>query len=170
MAEINDATQNVTLYDESGNPVNVILDGGIYRLAVEAKLVDSDLTFQLQAFVPVVNTSIANLALTASYQTLLEVTTTQGKLDFIAIAGSGSTYQVKLTIDGTMIFELPMSTLSTIGLSNATNVPMWAETADKNFRYHPRDPVDFTTGFKLEAKLISGSPTINWLIAHRAVA
>jgi hypothetical protein len=39
MAESNDKTHDVTLYEEGGvNPVDVINDGGVRRLAVDAKL------------------------------------------------------------------------------------------------------------------------------------
>lgn len=38
MPELNDDTHNITLYDEAGNQVNVILSNGIYRLAVDAKV------------------------------------------------------------------------------------------------------------------------------------
>lgn len=42
MGELNDDTHNVTLYDEAGNPVAVIFDGSIYRLAVDAKITGID--------------------------------------------------------------------------------------------------------------------------------
>jgi hypothetical protein len=44
---------------------------------------------------------------------------------------------------------------------------MWAETADKNFRYRAAEGVDFTTGFTVEAQLVSGTPSIAWMIHHR---
>lgn len=38
MADIQDDTQNITLYDENGNKVSVVLDGSTYRLAVDANI------------------------------------------------------------------------------------------------------------------------------------
>jgi hypothetical protein len=166
MSDINDLTMNVNICsDNDTKKVTVTTDGAKERLDVAATVEGS---FQLEAFTPVVNFSSASTALATSptWTSILSVTDT-GKLDFIAIAGSTSTYRVRLTLDSVIIFNVTMSDLSTVGLSNATNVPMWAETADKNFRYRPSEGVDFVTSFLVEAQLVSGSPTVSWMIHHR---
>jgi hypothetical protein len=60
-----------------------------------------------------------------------------------------------------------MADLNAIGLTNATNVNIWAETALKNFRYRPLEPVDFTDSLKIEAAMTTGTGTIFYLINHR---
>jgi hypothetical protein len=91
-----------------------------------------------------------------------------GKIDFIAIAGSSSNYEVAIKVDGSEILRINMGNLgSDIGLANATNVPIWAETANKNFRYSPKQGVDFTDSYQVLAKATTGTPTVNWLINDR---
>ncbi len=99
MGDVNDPTENVTLYDENGNAVELILTGGIYRLAVDADITGGN--FQLQPFTPKFDFSVASIALNTSTDTSLKsVTSTTGKIDFIAIAGSNSNYEIVLKIDG----------------------------------------------------------------------
>lgn len=171
MADLNDEIPNVNLYDAAGNPIHVEDISGDKYLGVKA-ILDQDTSFQLQPFVPKVhfNSTPASLATSPSWTTLLSVSGVRGKLSHIAIAGSTSTYRVRLTVDTVEVFSIAMSDLSAIGLSNAVNVVMWAETADKNFRYTPREAVDFTDSFLVEAQLVSGSPTVTRLITYRTEA
>lgn len=155
---------NVVLYDDQGNKVNVVLDDGVYRLAVS---LGSSLSFQLAANTPIFNFDSAGTAITTSWTTLLNVTSKAGKLDFVACAAGTSNYQIRLTIDSIVIFTIAMSDLNNIGLANATNVEIWAETANKNFRYHPNAPVDFTDNVKVEAATTTGSDTLKWITIHR---
>ena len=170
MSESNDKTQNTTLYDELGNEVGVILDGSIYRLQVEAQLT-ADTSFQLQAFNPKSDFDSTGISLnTSTWDTLLEITTTRGKLDFIAMSGASSQYEVRITVDSVVFVTIGMPDLSAIGLSNATNVEMWAETADKNFRYSPNDPVDFVDNLKIEVRALTATPNLKHLILYREEA
>jgi len=84
-------------------------------------------------------------------------TTGTGTLDFVAITGSNANFEITVEVDGTERIRIAMGELAAIGLSNATNVPFWAETANKNFRYSPNIPVGYTTGFKILAKS-TGTP------------
>ena len=166
MGDVNDPTENVTLYDENGNAVELILTGGIYRLAVDADITGGN--FQLTPFTPVFDFSVADTALNTSTDTSLLLVTDVGKIDFIEIAGNSSNYEFILKIDGNEKIRITMGQLgSDLGLSNATNVPIWVETANKNFRYSPKQGVDFTTSFEVLAKATTGTPTVNWLVNHR---
>lgn len=140
------------------------------RLLVEAQLAagGDNPIFVLQPFTPYVEIDSTGVALnTSTWNTILNITDTGGKLDFIGIAGTLSTYEIRLTVDSVVIFTLSMADLSAIGLSNATNVEMWAETADKNFRYHPNVPVDFTDNLKIEVRATTGTPIVKYLIHYR---
>lgn len=154
------------IIDENNNFVTIVDDEGTYRLAVDAEIVGG--SFQLQPFIPKTFFNSAGIELNAtSWTTLLSVTDTSGKLDFIAMAGSSSQYRVRVTVDGVILYNIKMADLSSIGLSNATNVPIWAETADKNFRHHPTIPVDFISSILVEAMAISATPSVFPLISYR---
>ena len=194
MADQNDPTRNVTLYDESGNMVGLILDGSVYRLAgtniitnagggkivtvttddggrerLDVSLGSAN-EFQLRAFSPVTDFDATGINLnTSTWDTLLTVTG-EGKLDFVACVGASSAYRVRVTVDGTETFDLSMADLAAIGLSNATNVPLWAETANKNFRYRPNEPVAYATSLLIEAKAVTATPLLKYLITHREPA
>ncbi len=168
MSDLNDPTRNVTLYDELGNQVDLILDAGIYRLAVDSNITGGN--FQLQPFTPKSDFSVASTLLNTSTDTVLKSVSSQtGKLAFIAIVGSNSNYEVAMEIDGVETARISMADLgSGLGLSNATNVPIWVETASKNFRFHPTQAVDFTDSFELFAKATgTPAPTVNWIIMWR---
>lgn len=171
MADLNDLTTNVNIWDDAKTKsVSVITDGSDERLAVDAKLSESGLTFQLSAYTPVVTFDSAGTALTTAWTTLLNVTGTAGKLDFIASFVNTSNYKIRLTVDASVIFTISMGDLNAIGLTNAVNVNIWAENANKNFRYRPLDTIDFTDSLKIEAAMTTGSDTIYWLINHRIQA
>jgi hypothetical protein len=166
MADQNDLTHNTTLYNEVGNKVAVIADGGIWRLGVDALLTGGN--FQLQPFLPEFHYSVAGTLLNTSTDTVLYTESDVGKIDFVCVAGSNSNFEVAIDVDGTEVLRIAMGDLATLGLSNATNVPIWAETANKNFRYSPKQGVDFTTSFTLSAKATGApAPTVNWLINDR---
>jgi hypothetical protein len=166
MGDLNDPTKNVTLYDENGNQVGLILDGSIYRLAVDADITGGN--FQLVPFTPEFHYSVAGTALNESTDTSLRSETSTGKIDFVAIVGSNANFEVVIKIDGSEVLRISMADLGTLGLSNATNVPLWAETANKNFRYSPKQGVDFTTSYEILAKATSTpTPTVNWLVNDR---
>jgi hypothetical protein len=161
---------NVVLYDDEGNKVDVNLIFGVYRLATDTVLTGGN--FQLQPFVPEFHYSVAGTALNTSTETVLFTESSVGKIDFISIAGSNSNYEVILEVDTVEVLRITMADLgSGLGLANATNVPIWVETANKNFRYSPKQGVDFTSQFTLSA-IATANPagTVNWLINDRKEA
>ena len=166
MADITDLTQNISIHDDTDDvAVTTTTDGSKRRLDVQA-LIDGG-TFSLSPFVPKTSYDATGVAITTTWTTLKEITTTQGKLDFIATSTGTSNYKIRLTVDGTECFDVSMAALGSIGLSNAVNVDIWAETALKNFRYRPQAPVDFTTGYKIEAAMTTGTGTVKYMILHR---
>jgi hypothetical protein len=170
MSDDSNVTSNFTIWNEDGTKaVTTTTDGSDERLDVDSTIVGG--TFQLQAYTPVFTfDGTTGEALTTSWTTLLDVTSTSGKMDFIASSLGSSNYKVRLTVDGVETFDIAMATLNTIGLANATNVEIWAETANKNFRYHPNQPIDFTTSLKVEAAMTTGTGTLYYMIIHREQA
>lgn len=169
MADLSDQTQNVNIWDDAkSKAVSVVTDGAIERLAVDANITGGN--FDLQPFTPKVNFDAAGVAITTSWTTILNITGKEGKLDQIACVVNSSNYQVRVTVDSVVIFTITMANLSALGLSNGTNIEMWVETADKNFRYHPNVPVDFTDNLKVEVSMTSGSGTLYYITHHREAA
>ena len=168
MADDDNVTDNVTLWDNDGDrEVSIITDGSDERLAVDSLITGGN--FQLQPFTPVFDYDTSGTALNTSTDTSLKlVSSTIGKIDFIAIVGQLSTYEVVIKVDGSEVLRITMADLGAgIGLANATNVPLWVETANKNFRYSPKQGVDFTDSFELLAKSTTGTPNVSWLVNYR---
>jgi hypothetical protein len=117
--------------------------------------------------VPVVAFDSAGTALTTAWTTIVNYSGSAGKLDFIACVTGTSNYKVRLTIDTLEIFDLSMADLNAIGLTNAVNVNIWAENANKNFRYRPLAPMDFTDSLKIEVAMTTGTGTLYWLVNYR---
>ena len=167
MGDQNDRSTDVSIHNESTDAaVTTTTDGAKERLDVAAKIVGG--SFSLSAFAPETDFSVSGTALNTSTDTTLYTQTDVGKVDFIVVVGSNSNYEVVLEVDAVEVFRVKMSELATLGLSNATNVAMWAETANKNFRYHPNEGVDHLTNWTLKAKATGNpTPTVNWLTNHR---
>jgi len=169
MGDSTDETIDVAIWNEARTKtVTTTTDGATERLDVDATIVGG--SFQLQEFVPVVVVDPTGVSLsTGAWNTLLNVTTTEGKLDFIGCSGSSSSYRIRVTMDSVVIFNVTMDNLNSIGLSNDVGVPMRAETALKNFRYRPLEGVDFTSSLLVEAQSTSATPTLTSLITYRKV-
>lgn len=186
-------TDNITLHDVDSNPIGVVLKNGIYRLegrsiltspdgtrdvsvitdgSIERLAVNANITggVTIKAFTTKFDSEVDTpVVLNTSTDTLLfEVTDTKGKLDFIAInSATSSNFEIILVIDGVEEARIPMSGLNTLGLTTPNNVPMWADTANKNFRYHPSEGDDFLTGFAIKARATTGTPSVFWGVKHR---
>jgi hypothetical protein len=166
MADLDKRSADVSIHNSTSDAaVTTTTDGSKERLDVS---LGDTLSFQLQAVTPVFNfDGTTGTSLTTSWTTLVNVTGTAGKVDFIASALGSSNYKIRLTVDSVVCYDISMSELNTIGLSNAVNVEMWAETANKNYRFHPNVPIDFTDNMKVEAAMTTGTGTLYWYVQHR---
>jgi len=162
MADITDDTLNTTLYDELGNAVTVVL-GTKNQLAVDATISgdESPTKYQLRWDIDAVGDSVP------STDTLLFSFSGTGILDFIATSSGNAGYDISIIIDGSERFRTTMAELGAIGLSNAVNVPVWAETALKNFRINPSEGFGFSTGFDVYAKSTGAARTITHAVMWR---
>ena len=169
MADIVNPTSNVTLFGGDNPALSTAItstsDGVKERLDVQA-LIDGG-TFSLQPFVPNVVFDAVGYSLTTAWYAIVDITGFAGRLDFISCVVGNSLYKVRLTVDGSVIFDISMAELNKLGLTNAVNVNIWAETALKNFRYRPLTPVDFTDSLKVEVAMTTGSNTLYWLVNYR---
>jgi hypothetical protein len=168
MADLTDRSTDVSIHNEATDAaVTTTTDGSKERLDVS---LGEDSEFQLQAFTPEFHYSTAATALNTSTDTSLYSESGRGKIDFVAVVGSNSNYEIVIEVDTVEILRITMADLgSSLGLANATNVPLWVETANKNFRFSPKQGVDFVTSFEVLAKATgTPTPTVNWLINDRS--
>ena len=165
-----DETKDVAIHDNASTsstplPVNTILDGSVRRLAVDATISadESPTKYQIRQDFDTSGTAVPN-----GSDTSLFIFTGTGLLDFVGISGSTSSYTAIINIDGVEQIRISMSDLSSLGLSNATNLPTWADTANKNYRFRPYVGSGFGTSFEI---LVEGTgppnPTVNWIVTYR---
>jgi len=103
MPELNDDTQNVTVYNENGNPVGIILDGSVYRFAVDAKITSGGLT--ATRFRPRFFTSKTDITVLTT-DTLLKSISFDGQLSGISILFDSKEIDVIIEVDSTEIFRV----------------------------------------------------------------
>jgi len=171
MADLNDPTVNVNLWnDDKTKSVTVTTDGVKERLDCNmdgSEIIISDSESATKYQMKTDYDAVGDL-LNVITDTILHSETGTGTLDFVAITGSNANFEITIEVDGTERIRITMAELAAIGLSNATNVPFWAETANKNFRYSPNIPVGYTTSFRILAKA-TGTPlaTVKHLTLYR---
>jgi len=164
-------TDNMTVWNEAGDKaVTTSTDGAKERLDcnmdgsdVIISASESATKYQMKTYF-----DATGLTLNTTTDDILFSVTGTGTLDFVAITGSNANFEITIEVDGVERIRITMGELASIGLSNATNVPFWAETANKNFRYSPNIPVGYTTGFRVMA-ISTGTPlaTVKNLILYR---
>ena len=166
MSELNDDTHNVTLYDEAGNPVAVILDGATYRLAVDAKITggEIDVSVTISRFRPRLNATTTKLVgLSQTVDTSVFSFTGTGRVDFISLAFSKPQGNVILKVDGTEIYRLNLDDLVNIhrldSSSSGDLEPMYSKIAGKFFRDIYYESGDFASSFEVLVR--AGSPDTN---------
>jgi len=171
MPDLPESVQNTALCDSTQQKnVTVTTDGAKELLDVLA-VIDPESAFNLQAFNPLSDYDTTGVVTNVTtWDTIFEVTSTRGKLEFVACVAGTSNYEVRITIDTVEFITISMADLSTLGLSNATNVEMWVETAGKNFRYSPKEPVDFKLSCKVEVRATSATPTVQHIILYKVEA
>ena len=80
----------------------------------------------------------------------------------------GSSYEAIIKVDGVEQLRISMTDLgANLGLANGTNVPMWAETANKNFRFHPNEGMGFSYSIEILARSTSGSNTVKHICMYK---
>ncbi len=171
MSDGENITDNVTLYKENTTtPITTTTDGAKERLDCNidgSEIIVSDSESATKYQMKTDFDAVGDLLNEVTDVVLHSVTGT-GTLDFVAITGSNSNFEVAIEVDGAERIRITMAELASIGLSNATNVPFWAETANKNFRYSPNIPVGYTTGFRILAlSTAAQDPTVTHLTLYR---
>ena len=164
---INQNTGDVTLYDESGNKVAVIQDGSIYRLAVDANIVNE---VSSEKFGSKFSYDVPDLTLINGVDTTIKTVTSQGKIDFIQIVCKNSSYEFIFEVDSVEILRISMTDLGSIGLlsSNSTGIPIYTASASKIIAIHPNEPMEFKTNFTIKVKsTVAGNELDGWFIQWR---
>lgn len=164
-----DRTDNVSIANSDNSKiVSIITDDVIERLAVDANITGG---LAIQKFSTQAEAEVNSaVVLNTSTDTSLLLITAEGKLDFVSVnSPTSSNFEIIIKIDGTERFRASMSGLNTLGLTTPNNVPIWSDTAGKNFRYHPNEGDDFATSFEILAKATVGTPSVFWSVKYREV-
>lgn len=171
MSDITNPTTPVTLYcgenPAESDALTYTADGAKRRLDISGSVVvtndESPTKYQLKADFDATGDSVGTGA-----DVTLYTFTGKGILDFVAVnEANSSNYEIAVVIDGVERLRINMSQLGTdLGLISA-GVPIWAETANKSFRYAPAD-LGFTTSFAILAKAtVSGTRTLKHMVLFR---
>ena len=169
MADINDLTQNVSIYPEgSSSPITSTTDGAKERLdvnvagSVAIDYDESPTKYQLKTNYNATGTSVAS-----SPDTTLYTYSGAGVIDLVAVnSTASSSWGIDIEIDGTSRLRITMSQLgSDLGLTSV-GFDVVAETANKQFRWHPQQ-IGFTTSFTVKAYATGSTVTLNHLIMFR---
>jgi hypothetical protein len=167
MADISDRSLDVSIHNPSDvtKAVTTTTDGAKERLDVDASISsdDSPTKYELGTYY-----NASGVTVTSAADVELLGYTGAGVLDFIAAVAGSSGYEIAIYTDGVERLRINMNDLgSNLGLANATNVPLWVETANKNFRWHPPTQVGFKTSFSIKARATGANVTISSLILYR---
>ena len=168
MADLNDLTQNVNIWDDAKTKsVSVITDGAVERLAVNSNIEGSVTISQAS---PRWEYATPDLSLTDGVDTSVLVLNGIGFVDFAQIVCKNSSYETIIIVDGSEELRITQSDLGTIGLlsSNSTGIPIYAASASKIFSVHPNQPFAFETSFEIQIKATSSGNVLNgWLVSWR---
>jgi len=165
MGDLNDKTQNVNIWDDAKTKaVSVITDQNLERLAVDATISGDESPTK---YAPRMHIDVAGQVVGLTDVSIFSFSGSPGLLDFIAISSGNASYEVALKIDGIEVYRVSMSDLGVIGLSNAVNVPIWAETANKNFRFNPKEGAGFSSSVEVLARATVGSQTLSHMMLYR---
>lgn len=159
-------SQDVTVRNDDGTKiVTITTDGAHERLDVNALIAnnESPTKYQLRT-----NYNATGVSVGTGSDTSLYSFSGSGVIDFVTVANSvSSNYEVAIFIDSTERIRITQSNLGTgLGLTSS-GVPMWADTANKNFRYVPPTEIGFTTSFEIKAKSTSGTQTLAHMVLFR---
>lgn len=150
MADINNPTVNATLYDENGNAVNVILDGAIWRLAVDAKITNTAPSIIYKPRRTAVTTPTAILA--GATLNLVNFSGA-GKGVSVVIRFENDKHELRIAFDGVDLFNgRPKDVLDVLGYSDAGKYAedIWTDNKITSFRF--TQPADFASSFLVSVK------------------
>ena len=164
MGDLNDLTQNVSIYPEgSTSPITSTTDGAKERLDVSAAIDydESPTKYQLRT-----HKDTSGTVVTTS-DTELFTFSGQGVIDLVAAnSATSSNWGVVIIIDTVERLRITMSELgSDLGLTDS-NFDIVSQTANKQFRWKPTQ-IGFSTSFTIKAFATTGTVTLPHLILFR---
>ena len=168
MADVNDRTQNVNIWDDAKTKaVSVVTDGAIERLAVTSNIT-GDVT--IASSTPKWQYSAASVGLTNGVDTSVFLFTGVGFVDFVQLLCKNASYETIILVDGVEELRITQADLGAIGLlsSNSTGIPLYAASASKIFSLLPNQPFHFSVSFEIKIKATSGGNSLDgWMITYR---
>ena len=162
-------TGDVSIKNDDGTKVvSIITDGSYERLACEVAGTvslsndESPTKYKLKT-----NFDATGVSVASSPDTTLYTFTGAGLIDLVAVnCATSSNWGIDIFIDGTSRLRITMSQLGTdLGLTNS-DFDVVAETANKQFRWHPSS-IGFTTSFAIKAYATGATVTLTHLVMFR---
>jgi hypothetical protein len=115
MADLNDLTTNVNIWDDAkSKSVTVTTDGSKERLDVDARM--SGGGSDMNNAKPKFTHSKTPISLTAGVDTSLVTITDEGYIDFISVLFSSNATEIILKVDGTEILRVDVSDIDDTGI------------------------------------------------------
>ena len=149
------------IYGSTGTKITSTTDGSHERLDVNTSVAQDPTQYQLRWSIDDTGDVVGTT------DVVLYTFSGIGVLDFVGTSTGSSTHEIAIKIDGVEQFRASMAELSSLGFSNATNIPVWAENANKNFRINPSEGMGFATSFSVIARSTTGSNTIKHAVLFR---
>ena len=168
MADLNDLTQNVNIWDDAkSKSVTVTTDGVRERLDVNADIGGGGDVSILKK-IPQTAYAVPSLSLTNGVDYTIHTVTASGAFGFVQLICKNSSFETIIDVDGSEILRISQADLGNIGLlsSNSTGIPIYAASASKIFSMHPFQALDFSTGFAVKVQATStGNKLEGWFMS-----
>lgn len=126
--------------------------------------VDSPIKYQLQT-----NYNSTGVSVGTGADVVLYTYSGEGLIDYVGVANAtSSNYEVAIFVDSVERFRITMSALGSDLGQTAVGSIVWADTANKNFRYVPNGAVGFKTDFSIKGKSTTGTQTLKHIVLFRS--
>lgn len=138
------------------NEVDVIDDAGTHRLAVDANTTVTPVTYSLRTYKNDTDVDFVG----DTWYTAVSITG-EGQPSYVHMEFYSSNWQVRITIDGTEIFDMTNSEMANYQLQDANLVKFargapYRRSSDM-FSWHFPDNVSYSSSFLVEVKRRSGN-------------
>ena len=167
MADITDYSQNVSIHDESNDAaVTTTTSGSKVLLDVNATVSNDESPTKYQLLT---DYDVTGTIVTSASDAELFSYTGVGVVSFIAVTcATSASWEIVINTDSTERLRITMGALgNTLGLTGTGGEPIWTQTANKQFRYHPTPELGFKTSFSVEAKATGANVTLTHLVMYK---
>ena len=148
--------KNTVLYDDLGNKVGVILDGSIYRLAIDGKITENVLPkYRLQLEHTTDDIDFTN----DDWHTVFDISA-EGKPTYLWSEFYDGNFEIRVTMDGEIVWQMDDNDMGRYDMSDGNQTRyqpgvLYRRTVDV-ISWHFSPSLTFDTQFKYEVRRQSG--------------